>query len=99
MPSSSANQFALSLAVTRLVPVSTIAEAAAKAVFKLARNLRNSGSEMVLEQDLAEEFGRCRITHEIERSFKTVVAKSNGTTPLSERILLQKGPVQLLLVR
>ncbi|KAL2043942.1 hypothetical protein N7G274_003462 [Stereocaulon virgatum] len=92
MPSSFANQFALSLEVNRLVPISAIAEAAAKAVFKLARDLRNSGSDMVLEQDLAEVFGRCRITQEIERSFRTVVAKSIGTTPLSDQILLQKGP-------
>lgn len=60
-PSSTAKQFALS---SRLA-VATIGEITAKAVFKLARDVRNSCSEIVLEQDL-EVFGKCRITHEIE---------------------------------
>lgn len=67
MPTSSiANQFALSPEIIRLITVSTIAEITAKAVFKLARDLRNSRSEIVLEQDLAEVFGKCHITHKIE---------------------------------
>lgn len=92
MPSSFANQFALSLEITRLLPISTITETTALAVYKLARGLRNSGSDIIVEQDLAEVFGRCRITHEIERSFRTIVGKSSGTTPLGGEILLQRGP-------
>ena len=65
-PSSVATQFGLSLEITRLIGVSTFTEITAKAVFKLARDLRNSHSEIVLEQDLAEVFGKCHITHEIE---------------------------------
>ena len=92
MPSSFANQFALSLEITRLLPISTITETTALAVYKLARGLRNSGSDIIVEQDLAEAFGRCRITHEIERSFRTIVGKSSGTTSFSGEILLQRGP-------
>ena len=92
MPSSFANQFALSLEITRLLPISTITETTALAVYNLARGLRNSGSDIIVEQDLAEAFGRCRITHEIERSFRTIVGKSSGTTSFSGEILLQRGP-------
>ena len=92
MPSSFANQFALSLEITRLLPISTITETTAKAVYNLARGLQNSGSDIIVEQDLAEVFGRCRITHEIERSFRTIVGKSSGMTSLNGEILLQRGP-------
>ena len=92
MPSSFANQFALSLEITRLLPISTITETTALAVYNLARGLRNSGSDIIVEQDLAEAFGRCRITHEIERSFRTIVGKSSGTTSFIGEILLQRGP-------
>ena len=92
MPSSFANQFALSLEITRLLPISSITETTALAVYKLARGLRNSGSDIIVEQDLAEVFGRCRITHEIERSFRNIVGKSSGTSSLTDEILLQKGP-------
>ena len=87
-----ANQFALSLEITRLIPLVAITEAATKFVLNLARELRNSGSEIVVELDLAEIFGRSKVTYDIERAFRTTVGRSEGTTPINEEIYLQKGP-------
>ena len=72
------NQFALSLEVTRLVPTTLILEKAYQKVLSLARNLRNSGSDIVIEEDLAEVFGKCRISPQLEASFSTVT-KKEGT--------------------
>ena len=57
-----------------------------------ARDLRHSGSDIVVEEDLASIFGRCRISLTLTSSFKTVVTKSASNVPLVERITLQGGP-------
>lgn len=91
MPFSS--QFALSLEVTRLVPVPLVLNKVYETVMNLARDLQNSGSNIVIEQDLADVFGRSRISTNFERSFATVV-KEGGTTlqNLCEGISLAGGP-------
>ncbi|KAI4168984.1 MAG: hypothetical protein LQ343_006015 [Gyalolechia ehrenbergii] len=58
----------------------------------LARELRHSGSDIVVEEDLANVFGRCTISHTLTSSFKTIVAKSNSNISLLEGIVLQGGP-------
>ena len=58
----------------------------------LARELRNSGSDIVVEEDLAQLFGRSRISPEIASSFKTIVSKSSSNRSLWEGITLQGGP-------
>ncbi|CAF9921584.1 hypothetical protein IMSHALPRED_005210 [Imshaugia aleurites] len=57
-----------------------------------ARDLRHSGSDIVVEEDLANIFGRCRISLTLTSSFKTIVTKSTSNVPLLERIMLQGGP-------
>ena len=91
MPSMS-SQFALSLEVTRLVPLALAAtNSAAAAVMKLARDLQDSGSDLITEEDLAEVFGRSRIEPQLASSFKTVVVKTTSTH-VCEGIILQSGP-------
>lgn len=91
MPSIS-SQFALSLEVTRLVPLALAAgNSAAAAVMKLARDLQDSGSDLITEEDLAEVFGRSRIEPQLASSFKTVVVQARNT-PVCEGIILQSGP-------
>lgn len=63
MPFSS--QFALSLEVTRLVPVPLVVNKVYEAIMNLARDLQNSGSNIVIEQDLADVFGRSKISTKI----------------------------------
>ena len=70
------NQFSLSLELTRLVPLGL---AASDAVMNLARSLRNSGSDIVIEEDLATVFGRRRISPHMTTSFRTLVARSDSS--------------------
>ena len=90
MPFSS--QFALSLEVTRLVPLGLAVNKAAEAVMSCARDLRHSGSDIVTEEDLANVFGRSRIDASLASSFKTIVCRNGSRVPLWESIVLQAGP-------
>jgi hypothetical protein len=85
------SQFALSLEVSRLVPLNFVASKAAEAIMALARDLQSSGSDLVIEEDLLNMFGRCRIAQNMERSFRVIVAEQ-GSAPLSESISLESGP-------
>ncbi|KAF4631144.1 hypothetical protein G7Y89_g6989 [Cudoniella acicularis] len=86
------SQFALSLELTKLIPVSlTAASAAAEALLRLARDLQGSGSDIVIEADLAELFGRSRIEAQMASTFRNVVAK-NATSKLCNDITLESGP-------
>ena len=73
--SSLTKQFSLSLDLTWLVPLGI---AASNAIMDLARSLKNSGSDIVIEEDLATIFGRFRIAPLMERTFRTVVSKHNA---------------------
>lgn len=86
------NQFALSLEVSRLLPVKLVGDKATEVVMQLARSLQNSGSDIVVEEDLAQIFGKSHIAPRCESSFKTVVVGNAGTSQLYNTIFLQKGP-------
>ncbi|KAI4160140.1 MAG: hypothetical protein LQ342_005998 [Letrouitia transgressa] len=88
-----ANQFALTLELTRLVPpLKWATNKAGNAIMGHARNMRHSGSDIVVEEDLTKVFGMCRISNSLTSSFKTVVTKSASDTTLLEGIILQGGP-------
>lgn len=63
----------LSFELAKAFPVRSITESASSKLLKYARDLRNSGSDIVVEADLAEVFGRGKIVHEIEQRFREVV--------------------------
>lgn len=86
-----ANQFALSLEVTRLVPIKWAANKATELLMNRARDLHHSGSDIVVEEDLTNVFGRNRISPTLTSSFKTVIAKSSSNYSLWESITLQAG--------
>jgi hypothetical protein len=86
------SQFSLSVELTRLIPLQLVANKAAEAVMRLARDLRNSGSDIVIEEDLASIFGRCKIADGTSSSFKTIVNKSGVPYLLFEGIALETGP-------
>lgn len=86
------NQFSLTLELTRIAPVGLLLSKAGQALMGLARDLQNSGSDIVIEEDLANIFGRCRISPIMASSFKTVILKSCGTpTLLDSGIALVSG--------
>ncbi|KAI4149226.1 MAG: hypothetical protein L6R39_002559 [Caloplaca ligustica] len=87
------NQFALTLELTRLLPpIRWATSKAGSAIISRARDLRQSGSDIVVEEDLASVFGRCRISPTLASSFKTIVTKSSSNVSLLEGIILQGGP-------
>lgn len=57
-----------------------------------ARDLFHSGSDIVVEEDLVNVFGRNKISPALASSFKNVVAKSNSNVSLWGGITLQGGP-------
>ena len=91
------NQFSLSLELTRMFPVDLLAS---DSVINLARSLQNSGSDIVIEEDLAKLFGRCQIQQQMATSFRTIVNK-NETSTLNSLLglILQWGPGPTVSVR
>lgn len=66
---------------------------ASNAIMSLARSLQNSGSDIVIEEDLANIFGRCRISPHREREFRDIVGKNHSSTLSSALgLTLEDGP-------
>ena len=87
------NQFALTLELTRLLPpIGWGVNKASNAIITRARELRQSGSDIVVEEDLVNVFGRCKISDTLTSSFRVIVAKSSSNIPLLEAITLSGGP-------
>lgn len=74
MPLSS--QFSLSLELTKLLPLGSAVNATGRGLIQLARELQKSGSDIVVEEDLAEVFGRNRVTRHFESTFRAAVRES-----------------------
>ncbi|KAF2096301.1 hypothetical protein NA57DRAFT_79067 [Rhizodiscina lignyota] len=87
-------QISLSLELTRLVPaVLPILSYTAATVIKLARELKQHGSDLLVEEDLAVIFSRAKVAPSVENQFKNTVriGSISPLTPNSE-ILLDAGP-------
>ena len=54
--------FQLALDLSSIFPVRALADGTASKVMALARDLRKSGSDLVVEEDLAEVFGKGKIS-------------------------------------
>ena len=65
--------FQLSLELSKVFPIHAVAENVAKQILQYARDLRKSGSDIVVEEDLAEVLGRGRIEPDVEDKFKAAV--------------------------
>lgn len=66
-------QFSLSLELTKLPPVQSVLAYSAESIISLARALKRSGSDILVEEDLGAIFGRAKIVHSLEKHFKYVV--------------------------
>jgi hypothetical protein len=69
-------QFSLSVELTKLLPLGPILNTVGRSFLNLARDLHNSGSDIVVEADLANVFGRNRIESRFESTFRTAVKES-----------------------
>ena len=87
------SQFALSLELTRLIPAGvTAAGKAWESAMAFARDLRGSGSDLVIEEDLTDLFGRCFVAPSMASAFRHVVGQRQPETVLSGGIMLLNGP-------
>ena len=78
-----------SLELTKLFPIRDAAQAAGTKLLSIARDLRKSGSDIVVEVDLAEYLGRLRLNPEFEASFRANVTKQETLRiPHVEEIVL-----------
>ncbi len=87
------SQFSLALELSHVFPVRAVVESAATQLLNFARDLRRSGSDIVVEEDLAAVFGRGLISSELENKFKNAV-KLQTFIPLTRggEIRLDSGP-------
>lgn len=84
--------FQLSLELTKAFPVREAAVEGGKLVKKLlldlARRLRNSGSDILVEEDLAAVFGRGMVAHGLETRFKEEIIQNTKVSPIYDGCLL-----------
>jgi len=85
--------FQLALELSSVFPIREGVLTAAQYILKLARELRKSGSDLVVEEDLAEVFGRGKVSSELETKFKDATKIAN-IVPLggSGEMALESGP-------
>ena len=83
----------LSVELTNIGPVTQTLSAAARSVYETARALRKSGSDLLVEEDLAAIFGRGKIESNLHKHFKDVV-KLGSLVPLhsASKIMLDSQP-------
>ena len=74
--------FQLAVELTNLFPVREIASQAYHRILGFARDLKRSGSDFVVEEDLAATFGRGQIDQEMEKRFKTDILRDTHVHPL-----------------
>ena len=76
------SQFSLSLELAKILPVRQIVNAGVEQIISLVRDLKRDGSDFLVEEDLANIFGRGRIEPSLEQSFRKVV-RIGSVQPLS----------------
>jgi len=88
----------LSLELSNILLLRNLAQASYNKILNLARDLRNSGSDIVVEEDLAQIFGRGRVSPDLEEAFKAAV-HVHKITPLYQgsEVELHQGPGPTLL--
>lgn len=86
-------QFSLSLELAKILPIRSAISYSAETIVELFRALRRSGSDFLVEEDLAAIFGRGKIEPSLEIGFRDVV-KIASFTPLHAQssICLDAGP-------
>ncbi|KAI9766212.1 MAG: hypothetical protein M1835_007226 [Candelina submexicana] len=75
MPLSS--QFSITVELTKLVPLVPVLNAGFQAAVTIARDLRKSHSDFVVEEDLAVVLGKNRISAAFETRFRELIKTSN----------------------
>jgi hypothetical protein len=74
--------FQVSLELSQILPIRKALDGAAGQLLDLARSLRRSGSDLLVEEDLTSYFGRVWINSEISKKFKQDVLGNTKITSL-----------------
>ena len=87
------SSFQLSLELASVFPIGAILKSIGSNIWSLALGLRKSGSDLVVEVELAQIFGRGQISEELEKSFRDAV-KLGDVVPLQSNstICLDSSP-------
>jgi hypothetical protein len=85
--------FQLALELSNVFPMREVVVGVSQQLLNLARDFRKSGSDIVVELDLADVFGRGKISSELETKFKETT-KISTIVPLTKdgEIILDSGP-------
>ena len=86
--------FQLSVELTNVFGGAVAAVSVVKDLISFSRELKKSGSDIVVEEDLADIFGRGRVVPNLKAKFKEVILAKTGITPIHGDcvIQLQYGP-------
>ena len=87
-------QFQLALELSHVFSLGTLVQSTGTALLDFARDLRKTGSDIVVEEDLANIFGRCRVEKNLNDEFRKKVVKDAKIVPLyaGSQIDLASGP-------
>lgn len=92
----------LSVELTKVLPVRQALSTVASSVYNTARDLRKSGSDLLVEEDLAAIFSRGKIEPKLQTHFRDAV-KLGSVTPLHHGSLVmldsQPGPTTQRAIR
>ena len=70
----------LSIELTKVLPLQKAVNSAGAMILQHARDLKKSGSDIVVEEDFANVFGRNRIDHQLEKLFRERASISSITS-------------------
>jgi hypothetical protein len=91
--------FQIALELSNIFPLRDLARYTATQVLDFARKLRLSGSELVVEEDLAAVFGRGRISPHIEQKFKEAIKEAKlSLTLVLVRQLYERSRISTILL-
>ena len=74
-------QFQIGVELTKIFPIRELAGTTYNKVMNFARDLRKTGSDLVVEEDLAAIFGRGKLEASLEKQFRKQVSKDLDITP------------------
>ena len=77
--------FQLALELSNVFPIREAVQVTFDTVVNFARNLQKSGSDIIVEEDLATIFGRGRISLPIEQMFKKDILINHTFVPIHEK--------------
>jgi hypothetical protein len=72
-------QLQLAVELTNIFSIGRFVDAAFSSVLNLARNLRKSGSDFLVEEELTDIFGRGRVNRQMQDQFRTAILKEGST--------------------